>query len=546
MVSRACEEGGPGLTSVSSAAVPRRPFAHVVAVLAAALMAVAVMAGCDTSTGAERQGADPGLDSGIVHTASGPVRGLVAPGHLLFRGIPYAAPPVGNLRWAPPQPAVPWTELRDASEPGPRCIQDTALDPGTGRRDSEDCLSVNVWSPRGAQGRPVMVWIHGGGFANGSGDMYDASWLVEKGDIVVVTINYRLGALGFLAHPSLGHGNYGLLDQQAALHWVRDNISRFGGDPAKVTIAGQSAGAMSVCDHLVARESAGLFRAAILQSGPCQAQATLSEAREVSLRYAAEVGCGDPATAAACLRGLPATALERSPSFFFIGADGLSGPVTGTPELPADPAAVLDATSASRVPILIGTTRDEFTLFAALKFLRSGHAPTAAEYPEELSETFGADAVSVAQHYPLERYGGSVELAYSAAVTDGVFACPADRMGAAIAPHSPVYAYEFNDRTAPTPPPLREVPFPVGASHSLELRYLFDVGGAPALNAVQQRLSDEMIAFWTEFVRSGEPGGDWPAFGTDPAWMSLKLGGSEAFTSFRDEHQCDFWAGRTG
>ncbi|OBF26175.1 carboxylesterase/lipase family protein [Mycobacterium sp. ACS4331] len=509
-------------------------------------MAVAAGAGCSSRTDAQRAAPDPGLDSGVVHTLTGPVRGLVAADYRLFQGIPYAAPPTGGLRWAPPQPPQPWTGLRDASTPGPRCIQDTALDPGSGRRDSEDCLTVNVWTPAGAADRPVMVWIHGGGFANGSGAMYDASRLVERGDIVVVTFNYRLGALGFLAHPSLGHGNYGLLDQQAALRWVRDNISRFGGDPAKVTIAGESAGAMSVCDHLVARESAGLFRGAILQSGPCQAQAELSEARDVSLRYAAEVGCPDPATAAVCLRGLPATALEGSPAFFSIGADGLSGPVTGTPELPTDPAAALDATSSPRVPILIGTTRDEFTLFAALKFLRSGHAPTAAEYPKELSETFGADAAGIAQRYPLERYGGSVELAYSAAVTDGVFACPADRMSAAIAPHSPVYAYEFNDRTAPTPPPLREVPFPVGASHSLELRYLFDVVGAPALNADQQRLSDEMIGYWTEFVRTGEPGGGWPAYGTDPAWMSLKLGGSEAFTSFRDEHQCDFWAGRPG
>ena len=188
--------------------------------------------------------------------------------------------------------------MRDATKPATRCLQDTARDPDYGLAAGEDCLSVNVWSPTGAAGRPVMVWIHGGAFANGSADPYDARWLVTKGDIVVVTINYRLGAPGFLAHPALGPpgdvGNYGLADQQAALRWVRDNIAAFGGDPGKVTIAGQSAGGMSVCDHLVAPGSAGLFRAAIIASGPCSAQAVLATAERDSVAYAAGVGCPNP------------------------------------------------------------------------------------------------------------------------------------------------------------------------------------------------------------------------------------------------------------
>ncbi len=512
------------------------------------LVVLAGLTGCSRSDG-RAAAPDSGLDAGVVRTSAGVVRGLIAPGYRVFLGVPYGRPPVGALRWEPPQPALPWEGMRDATRAGPRCIQDTTRDPGSGD-DSEDCLSVNVWSPESASGRAVMVWVHGGGFANGSGDLYDARWLATKGDIVVVTLNYRLGALGFLAHPSVGDGNYGLADQQAALRWVHDNIAGFGGDPAKVTIAGESAGAMSVCDHLVAPGSAGLFRAAIIQSGPCQAQADLAKARAVSLGYAQAVGCRDAATAAACLRGRPPNALQDSPWFFDIGADRLSGPVTGTSVLPVDPVAAINTPAMVRVPVLIGTNRDEFTLFAAAEYLRTQRLPSADEYPVELADTFGRDAAAVRAQYPLERYGGSVPLAYSAAVTDGVFACVADRMATDLAAAAPVYAYEFNDPNAPAPEPLRRVPFPVGASHSLELRYLFDVGSAPALNAAQQQLSDEMIGYWSRFVSTGAPehpgAPAWPRFMPGPvggSWLSLQPDGSRVITNFADEHHCEFWAG---
>ena len=449
---------------------------------------------------------DPALDTGVVRTLAGSVRGLVAPGYLSFRGIPYAAPPTGEQRFRPPQPVAHWDGVRDASKPGPRCIQDTSVDPGIGSGDSEDCLSVNVFSPTGASARPVMVWIHGGAFVNGSGNLYDAHRLAVQGDIVVVTLNYRLGALGFLAHPALGPpGNYGLADQQAALRWVRDNIGGFGGDPSKVTIAGESAGAMSVCDHLVAPGSAGLFRAAIIQSGPCQAQVGTASAQQTSLTYATWSGCPDPAVAAACLRALPAAKLEKPPWYFHIGDDGLSGPVTGTRELPVDPVIAFGNGNPARVPVLIGTNHDEFTLFAATEYLKHNRAPSAAEYPGELAATFGADAASIGRRYPLDKYGGSVPLAYSAAVTDGVFACVADRMAEDLAPAAPVYAYEFNDRNAPAPELFRHLPFPIGASHALEVRYLFDVAGAAPMDPAQERLSDVMIGYWSQFVSTGVP-----------------------------------------
>ncbi|WP_099022890.1 carboxylesterase/lipase family protein [Mycolicibacterium palauense] len=500
--------------------------------------------------------ADPGLDQGLVHTRTGALRGQIAPDHLLFQDIPYAAPPVGPLRWQPPRPAPPWPGVRDAASSGPRCIQDSRVDPGFGRTSNEDCLSLNVWSPTGASALPVMVWIHGGGFVNGSGDIYDAEWLTTKGHMVVVTVNYRLGAPGFLAHPDLGPpdevGNYGLADQQAALRWVRDNIAAFGGDPAKVTIAGESAGAMSVCDHLVAPGSQGLFRAAILQSGPCQVQADPVVAQRVSREYARAVGCGDPSTTARCLRALPAAALVDPPWYLRIGTDRLSGPVTGTRMLPMDPPTAIRAGRAARVPVLIGSNADEFTLFMALRYLRTGREPSAAAYPGMLADAFGGHAGDIARRYAPERFGGDVSLAYATAVTDGVFACPAAGVASGLAAHAPVYAYEFSDRTAPAPAPLRTVPFPVGAAHSLELRYLFDVGGAPPLSPVQRRLSDQMIGYWSHFVATGVPGYPgapvWPALSGPGGQqrMTFTAQGPRVRSDFGVEHQCPFWAGLAG
>ncbi|OBF33042.1 carboxylesterase [Mycobacterium sp. ACS1612] len=490
-------------------------------------------------------------DPATVHTAAGTVRGIVAPDHRLFAGIPYAAPPVGPLRWRPPEPAAAWQGVRDATRFGPRCLQDPGGDPEFGRQTDEDCLTLNVWTPpttRADEKLPVMVWIHGGAFINGSASVYDSRWLANRGDIIVVTVNYRLGAMGFLAHPALGApgdvGNYGLADQQAALRWVRDNIADFGGDADKVTLSGESAGGMSVCDHLVAPESAGLFRAAIIQSGPCQAQLALPAAEQASLDYAAQLGCRDVQSAAQCLRALPEGKLREPVWYYRIGADALSGPVTGTSRLPVDPMAALAEGRATRVPVLIGSNRDEFTLFVALQYLRKG--PYSREqYPQLLAETFGADAAAVEAHYPLQRYG-LVPVAYSAAVTDGVFACPTARMSDAMARTGPVYAYEFNDRDAPMPEPMRTLPFPVGASHSLELRYLFDVGGAPPLNPTQQALSDQMIDYWAHFVHTGEPGAQWPAFGADKKRVSFQAGTSTVTTDFDDVHQCAFWSGLKG
>ena len=334
------------------------------------LMAVALLAGCARGESATRR------RSPTIPAWCRPNRarcaGSVVIDHRLFAGIPYAAPPVGALRWQPPAPVPGWTGLRDATRAGPRCVQDVDSDVDQ-RETSEDCLTLNVWTPPpSGEARPVLVWIHGGGFVNGSGDIYNARRLTRRGDIVVVTINYRLGALGFLAHPALGPtgdvGNYGLADQQAALRWVRDNIAGFGGDPDKVTIAGESAGGMSVCDHLVAPGSAGLFSAAIIQSGPCQAQYDLPTAEKASVALRGRGGLrrsGDRGGLPSCAAGgevAAAVVVCR------IGTEQLSGPVTGTTSLPVDPMTGAAQGRAARVPVLIGTTADEFNLFTALQY----------------------------------------------------------------------------------------------------------------------------------------------------------------------------------
>ncbi len=559
----------------------RRVFAGAVTCMTGVLVA-----GCVSSGPSPDPPPAPGAPAGdpaVVQTDAGAVRGTVTDRYRFFGGIPYAAAPVGDLRWRAPEPPRSWPQVRDATIPGPRCIQNPAGDPEGGRNSDEDCLTLNVWTPP-PDGvlRPVLVWIHGGGFVNCGGAMFNSEWFVERGDIVVVTINYRLGTLGFLAHPELGPpgavGNYGFLDQQAALRWVRANIAGFGGDPDRVTIAGESAGGMAVCDHLAAPGSAGLFHAAIIMSAPCQGQVDVDTAEQVSLRYAAEVGCGDPGAAAACLRGLPPEAVAAPVSYFEFGTEKLSGPVTGTEALPVDPVDAIAEGRVARVPVLIGTNRDEFTLFAGLRYLREGERFAAEDHPRLLAEIFGDDAAAVAARYPLEDYP-SPALAYSAAVTDSLFACLSERLADQLARHQPVYSYEFADRDAPAPEPLRTLPFPVGAGHSLELRYLFDVGGAPALTAAQRALSEQMIDYWSAFVATGVPATDghpdWPAHraaadsgagpdesptdrdpgdggpgdggpGAGPARMSLRPGGSTVVDDFATEHRCVFWAELAG
>jgi para-nitrobenzyl esterase len=246
--------------------------------------------------------------------------------------------------------------------------------------------------------------------------------------------------------------------------------------------------------------------------------------------------------------------LHKPPYYFRFGKDLLlTGPITGTDALPVDPISGFADGRAARVPVLIGSNRDEATLFLATWMIRLGETFTPENYPRLLTESWGDNATVVGEHYPLQRFDGSAPLAFSAAITDAVFACVTDRMSEDLAEDEPVYAYEFNDRNAPAPESLRQLPFPLGASHSLELRYLFDVGGAPPLNSGQRALSDQMIDYWSHFVATGSPNApgqpEWPEIGDDPGagnFLSLQPDGSRVVTTFEQEHQCDFWASVKG
>jgi para-nitrobenzyl esterase len=261
------------------------------------------------------------------------------------------------------------------------------------------------------------------------------------------------------------------------------------------------------------------------------------------LEYGVYKGCPDPATAADCLRAIPAEKLDNPPWYHSLGVAGITGPITGTRELPIDPMTAFAEGKTARVPLMIGTTRDEWTLFMAMQWLSDPHMP---DYQKVFTDTFGAVSGSIEQQYPLGQYANSA-LAYSAAMTDGVFACRAGQMEAEQAPNSPVYGYEFNDRQAPAPESLETVPFPVGAAHSLEVRYLFDVEGAPKFRRSQEKLRDQMIDYWSSFVSNGVPSADdapdWPRLmAADGPWMSLETPEPRTMTSFEDEHKCAFWA----
>lgn len=306
--------------------------------------------------------------SPTVATDRGVVEGEALDGYDRFLGIPFATPPVGPLRFQPPQPAAPWQGIRDATQFSKRCIQA----PRGQTRDefSEDCLYLNVFVPhQRVQPLPVMVEIYGGGFTIGAANDYNGDAIAKSGDVIVVTLNYRLGPFGFLALPELsaegaqaGSGNYGLLDQQAALQWVHKNIAAFGGDPGNVTIFGESAGGMSVCAHLTARGSRGLFQRAISQSGFCGVKGTQPhDALERGAKFAKGVGCEPGPAVIACLRSKSADALQAGTS-----AMGVFYPVWDGLVLPPNEIGALRAGNFAHVPVIMGGTRDEASIFLVL------------------------------------------------------------------------------------------------------------------------------------------------------------------------------------
>ena len=520
---------------------PRKTRLRSAATLLASLTGVALSTALVSAPPA--QAADTA--DGVVLTRDGAVRGVTGPNGTSFLGIPYAAPPVGKLRWKPPAPALPWRGVRDASKPGNPCMQTDSKTPwgdlaGPGT-PSEDCLYLNVHIPSKAptRPRPVMVWLHGGGYTIGSGTFYDGSTLAERGDVVVVTLNYRLGAFGYLAHPGLTgesptgtSGNYGLLDQQAALRWVRNNIAAFGGNPANVTVFGESAGGGSVCQNLISTTGRGLFQRAIAQSGCAFPTPTLQTAEAAGQRFASELDCTD----VACLRGKPAEEILKA------SADPSAGRLPWTPiqDGVVIRSQVLDAFRTGafpRIPIVQGTTHDEGRLTVATMYDLAGRKLTAEEYPEAVRRAYPDNADRILERYPLSDFGTPAE-ALGAIFTDSQFSCLSYASTALLARHTRAYGYEFNDPHAMDYLGL-PLSFPLGAPHGSEIRYVFGgVDGTPAQNA----LADRMLSYWATFARTGDPNSAGaPAWSRFPQVQNLAPEGIGPITTFPQDHKCDLW-----
>ncbi|MGD0416817.1 MAG: carboxylesterase family protein [Terriglobales bacterium] len=501
-------------------------------------------------------------DHPIALTESGLVIGFRTEGMNAFLGIPYAAPPVGDLRWRPPKRygSFPGLSL-EATQFGSECTQ-----AGGG---SEDCLFLNVFTPPGASGNgggpglPVMFWIHGGGLTEGSSDAYDPKWLVKNG-VIVVTINYRLGYLGFFAQPAIdagGHlkGNYGLMDQQFALQWVRRNIAAFGGDPHQVTIFGESAGGQSVYANLASPLAAGLFSGAIAESGSyaefqdyfsyvvtlAQAETTGTAGVPSGAAIADSVGC--TSQEASCLRAVPASTMvagEPFPIYPFVDGTLLTQTI----------GAAFASGEFNQVPVISGTNHDEYRLFVALDYDFVGNPIlTSAEYDTAVNALWGSSlAPDVLALYPFANYPFGGE-ALGALGTDGIFSCPARNADLLLSKFVTTYAYEFNDENAPPPQSAFGglLTFPLGAYHSAEVQYLFkggDLFGLPVtFSNKQTRLSDAMVSYWTQFAKTGDPNSAgepvWSPYGaSSDQFQSLIPPTPVVESNFATDHQCStFW-----
>ncbi|MGB5810816.1 MAG: carboxylesterase family protein, partial [Polyangiales bacterium] len=472
-----------------------------------------------------------------------------------YRGIPYAAPPIGALRWAPPSTPTPWTDTVDATVQGNVCVQAAFGGlPIPGFSPSEDCLFLNVDTPAEGSGLPVMVWIHGGAFTLGEGLQADGGTagdrIARETGTVVVSMNYRLGQFGFLAHsalsgesPTNASGNYGLLDQTAALEWVQQNIAEFGGDPDNVTIFGESAGAFSVCSHLVSPRSAGLFDKAILQSGSCERPFPGAEAAEAQGdAFADALGCGGETDADGvldCMRAADAdavlAALPPTPNFgFTTTTDGTTnwGPVIDGLFMTEQPATSFESGNFTQVPTLIGFTRGEARLFVWLAEIADDPlAVTEENYEALIAFLIGGNATLAAQavaEYPLDDFSEPAE-ALAAVATDTIFRCPAKQEAtniSAFVPDTYLFQFEYPNARFQLEPFLflleAELPaYGLDAFHGADISYVF--GYDPLLEvdlmtfeatlrtwspgSIDERLWLDTIGYFTRFAATGDPNG---------------------------------------
>jgi para-nitrobenzyl esterase len=471
-------------------------------------------------------------DSETVGTEAGQVQGALSSDGKVhaFKGIPFAAPPVGDLRWKAPQPVAAWTGVRPATEFGARCMQARVYNDMIFRDQgpSEDCLYLNVWTPSTTGRLPVMVWIYGGGFSAGAASepRQDGERLAEKG-VVVVSMNYRLGVFGFFSHPELtkesGHnasGNYGLLDQLAALQWVHKNIAAFGGDPGKVTIFGESAGSFSVSALMATPLAKGLFQRAIGESGAFFGNTlrtkSLADSEAADGKFAESIG----APSLEALRALPADKL--------LEAAGKPGTIRFRPNIdgyyfPEDAAALFKSGQQSHVPLLAGWNADEGNYASIF----AGAAPTPASYVSRLHTLFGDQAEAILKLYPAasdeQTRRSAQDLQGDQFIGFSTWKWLEMHLSTG---NSREFRYEFDD----APPAAKGSTAPSrGAYHSAEIEFVFEALPSKDLpwRPEDEKLSDLISTYWTNFAKRGDPNGPglprWPAYSAHGQYQVMHL-----------------------
>jgi para-nitrobenzyl esterase len=509
----------------------------------------------DAAAVVEEDAAAPAGDAGAelppnqVKVEDGLLEGSVDDGIHKFLGIPYAAPPTGALRWRRPQPVEKWSGVKEASEFGPRCAQNESTTLMNAASADEDCLYLNVWTPDLTPAEPltVMVWIHGGGNQNGSanepvpyansGLFYTGQFLAKNQNVVVVSLNYRLGWFGFFNQAELdaeeggASGNQGLWDQRAALVWVQKNIAKFGGDPDNVTIFGESAGSLDVCFHVASPESRGLFHKAVSQSGGCTTRnSTKAQGEQQAATLASALGCsGDGALD--CLRGKPVAEL--------LAQTGRAGPVVDGEFLPKQARELFEAGDVAKVPYMLGSNTDEGTLFSL---------GTAVTTEDELKSAIGmrlmtTDLDPVLAQYPLSQFMSAPnpqQARLARILGDAQLVCSTwdSAVRAEKAGFPGVWMYNFD-----VPVVIASLPsLMLGATHGAELVYVFQT--SPAFGAPETELSNKMQTYWANFAKTGDPNGggqlEWPQFSEETSTrMNFALEPS-VVQAFR-KSECTFW-----
>jgi para-nitrobenzyl esterase len=544
----------------------KRPLRTVAFIAAAAALVTGLTVAAVGGTSATAHAASPSCTAATtVQTKDGPVCGLTADSITSYLDIPYAAPPVGDLRWKSPQPHAPWTTVLQATTAAPECPS-PGFPPGSppAAGTSENCLYLKVEVPAGAKpgdNLPVMYEIHGGGFL-GTALTNDGDNLVDSGKVVYVFANYRLGILGFLADKALGShsGDYGLQDQQAGLRWVKQNIASFGGDPGDVTVFGESAGGASTCIQVASPTARGLFQRAISVSGfynyqndivwskaDCKSTYyTEAQAQKVGAQFAAKVGCGNVANVAACLRSVPAaTLVEDGGQYTEPTAGGTIGPIVNGTTVTMSPAKAFATGHVNHVELISDVGRDEFNggVYTNTAGLPVVVADTAAQYRQLVQEQFGRLAPTVERLYPLSQYQ-SPFTAYRTIMADSASVCPMLQTNQELSKYIPVYVDIDTDADNPAG---EDLTLPLGAQHSGTNGL---VHFPPAqLDANQAALQNQLLAEWTYFARTGNPSAPhtpaWAAYSArqhpvmllQPADTSTVT--PEAFIAA--QHNCGFW-----